>query len=180
MKLKFITGNQNKVNEVRRILGDFVEIEQLELDLPEIQSLDPDKIIEAKLKAAAEIATGPFIVEDVSLHFMGMKGFPGPLIKWMEQAIGNDGIYELVKGLVNTDVQNRVTYGYYNETGNIEFFVGIVGGKIVAPRGNKDFGWGPIFQPTGSDKTYGEMDWTEKEKFSPRIIALEKLRGTLQ
>ncbi|KAL0433060.1 UNVERIFIED_CONTAM: Inosine triphosphate pyrophosphatase [Sesamum latifolium] len=43
---------------------------------------------------------------------------------------------------------------------------------IVPPRGPNDFGWDPIFQPDGYDKTYAEMAKEEKNKISHRYRAL--------
>ncbi len=62
----FITGNKNKFQEARALLP---RIEQLDIDLPEIQEIDAEKIIEAKLIAAFEHKKGAFIVEDTSLYF---------------------------------------------------------------------------------------------------------------
>jgi non-canonical purine NTP pyrophosphatase (RdgB/HAM1 family) len=50
----------------------------------------------------------------------------------------------------------------------VHCFEGEVQGEIVSPRGNHGFGWDPIFQPIGSAKTFGEMNSTEKKKFSMR------------
>ena len=51
---------------------------------------------------------------------------------------------------------------------------------IVAPRGEYKFGWDPIFQPTGYNKTYGEMDASEKNEISPRYLALCQLKEYLK
>ena len=57
---------------------------------------------------------------------------------------------------------------------------GILTGEIVAARGDKDFGWGPIFQPEGNKKTFGEMERDEKHAISMRGIAARKLKDFLQ
>ena len=89
MALYFITGNKGKLAEVQSILGN---VEALDIDLPEIQSLDAQEIIKAKLEEAQKDQTGEFIVEDNSLYLEGLNGLPGPLIKWFEEALGNEGI----------------------------------------------------------------------------------------
>ena len=44
------------------------------------------------------------------------------------------------------------------------------------PRGKRDFGWDPIFQPKGYSETYAEMDSTLKNGLSHRGRALEKVK----
>ncbi|CAG8468972.1 194_t:CDS:2 [Scutellospora calospora] len=58
-------------------------------------------------------------------------------------------------------------------------FEGRTNGKIVSPRGIKDFGWDPIFQPDGFDLTYAEMSKEVKNSISHRYKALDQLRDFL-
>ncbi|MEK6845444.1 MAG: non-canonical purine NTP pyrophosphatase [Nanoarchaeota archaeon] len=51
---------------------------------------------------------------------------------------------------------------------------------MVAPRGKTNFGWDPLFQPHGHTKTFAEMSAEEKNKFSMRRKALEKLKEFLE
>jgi XTP/dITP diphosphohydrolase len=56
------------------------------------------------------------------------------------------------------------------------FFEGISNGKIIdEPRGTKGFGYDPVFVPDGSKKTFGEMSLSEKNKYSHRRKAADKL-----
>ena len=57
MPLYFITENKNKFEEVKSVIPD---IEHLDMELPEIQEIDPKKIIETKLKEALNHKTGEF------------------------------------------------------------------------------------------------------------------------
>ena len=86
MSLYFITGSKGKFAEVQLIIPN---LKQLNIDLPEIQELDPKKIIEAKLQSAFEHRSGEFIVEDTSLYLDCLNGLPGPLIKWFIKTIKN-------------------------------------------------------------------------------------------
>ncbi|KAF8822617.1 putative inosine triphosphate pyrophosphatase [Cardiosporidium cionae] len=52
----------------------------------------------------------------------------------------------------------------------------IIQGLIVEPRGPRNFGWDPVFQPSGFQQTYAEMDKTVKNSISHRLIALRKLK----
>lgn len=175
MNLYFITGNKNKFEEIKAVIP---EVEQLDIDLPEIQSIDSQEIIEAKLQSAFEHNKGAFIVEDNSFTLKGMNGLPGPLIKWFLKSIGNEGIVKLSE-IFGDEVETKVIIGYASSINKIQYFEGILEGNIVKPRGNNGFGWDPIFQPKGHNKTFGEMELNEKNEFSMRRIAVEKLKKTL-
>jgi inosine/xanthosine triphosphate pyrophosphatase family protein len=94
MTLYFITGNSNKFAEAKMILPG---LEQLDIDLPEIQSLDPKEIISYKLQEARnKISDKKFIVEDTSLVFDAWNGLPGPLIKRYLTSVGDAGIWQMI------------------------------------------------------------------------------------
>ena len=172
-KLFFITGNANKLKEAKIILN--FEIESLDIDLKEIQSLDAHEIIKNKLEEAIKKHSGNFIVEDVSLTFECMNGLPGPLIKWFLKSVGVNGLVKITKLFNNNKAIAKCIIGYFNE-GEIQFFEGLVNGKIVEPRGNNGFGWDSIFQPDAFTKTYAEMYEEEKNKISHRTMAFEKFK----
>lgn len=175
MTLYFLTGNKKKLAEIQSILGN---VEALDIDLPEIQELDAHKIIAAKLKEAQKHHKGEFIVEDTSLYLDGLNGLPGPLIKWFLQTVNNEGLYKMAESFGNFNCKAKTIIGYSDANGNIEFFEGNINGILVAPRG-EGFGWDPIFQPEGYTKTFGELTPEEKNSFSMRKIAAEKLKEYL-
>lgn len=176
--MKFITGNANKFLEIQAILPD---VEQLDIDLPEIQSLNPQEIIEFKLCAALEhISEGCIIVEDTSLYFEGINGLPGPLIKWFMKALGREGLAKLVIATGNNRAEAKTIIGYANEKGEINYFEGTIRGQVVMPLGETSFGWDPIFMPDGYDITFAEMGIEEKNKISMRRQAAQKLKDFLK
>lgn len=177
MNLYFITGSKNKFAEINQIIND---IEQLEIDLPEIQDLDAHKIIEAKLKEALKHQSGSFIVEDTSLYLDALNGLPGPLIKWFSKAIGNEGLYKIAVAYGNYGAEAKTIIGYASPENEIQFFEGSFKGTIVEPRGENGFGWDPIFLPNGYEKTFAELDSSEKNSFSMRTIAAKKLLQYLE
>lgn len=178
MKMLFITGNPNKLKEAKEIMP---EIEGCDIDLPEIQELDTKKIIEEKLHEAIKQKPGiDLIVEDQSLVIDGMNGLPGPLIKWFYKALNIEGIYKIALKMGNQSVEAKTTIGYCNKKGEIAFFESVVKGRIVEPRGNIGWGWDPIFQQDGYEKTYAEMTMEQKNELSMRKIALEKLKEYLK
>ncbi len=108
-----------------------------------------------------------------------MNGSPGPLIKWFLDAMKVEGIAGLVSKHEDKGAVARTIVGYTDGVKTL-FFEGEVRGRIVSPRGENGFGWDKMFLPDGSDKTFGEMERSEKEKFSMRKIALVKLGGYLE
>lgn len=175
MQISFITGNTNKFNEAYAIIPELV---QLDIDLPEVQEIDPKKIIEAKLDAAFEHHEGPFIVEDISLYIEGMNGLPGPLIKWFLGTVGTEGLVKLTKSFGGA---SKITalIGYASSHDDVHFFEGTISGNIVAPRGEVGFGFDPIFEPDGHNQTFAEMGPDEKNKISHRKVAFTALKEYL-
>jgi len=174
MVLYFITGNKNKFAEAQLDLAP-IRIEQKEINLVEIQSLDPKETIEHKLKEAQNIVDGEFFVEDVSINLSAMNGFPGPLIKWLLKAVWREGIYDICRAKNNFDAKAIATIGY-SDGQDIKFFQGEISGTVVFPKGESDFGWDPIFRPAGFEKTFAEMTKEEKNAISHRGIAVKKFK----
>lgn len=174
--LYFITGNKGKLADAQSIIP---ELKQLDIDLPEIQEIDSKKIIQCKLEEATKVHSGNFIVADASIHLDALGGLPGPLIKWFYKELGNEGIYTLVEKYGNPRVMFVCQLGLMHE-GVITYFDSVLEGEIVKPRGSNGFAWDPIFMPTGSDKTFAEMERSEKSQYNTLTDALKKLLKHLE
>lgn len=178
MPLYFITGNQHKFDEIKAVIP---QIERLELDLPEVQEIDPKVIIREKLIEALKHHDGEFIVEDTSFCLDCLPGLPGPLIKWFLKALTNKGLYELAAKYGDFGAEARTTIGHAKSRDDIRFFEGVTRGTVVPPSGggNFGFGWDPIFRPEGSAKTHAEMTREEKNAVSQRGKAARQLKESL-
>ncbi|KAI0920806.1 hypothetical protein AcW1_005023 [Taiwanofungus camphoratus] len=87
----FVTGNANKLREVRAILGaSSIEVDSQDLDVPEIQG-STREVAAAKCRRAAELIGGPCITEDTALCFEALNGLPGPYIKYFLKELGHEG-----------------------------------------------------------------------------------------
>lgn len=76
--LNFITGNANKLREVKAILEPAgIEVRNQSLDLPEIQGT-LEEVTREKCRVAAAAVNGPVLVEDTCLCFDALNGLPGP------------------------------------------------------------------------------------------------------
>ncbi len=175
--LTFITGNANKA----KYLSEYFDlpIKHKKIDLPEIQSLNLQEIVESKAKAAYKIVRKPVMVEDVSLTFTALNNMPGPLIKWFLESLGNDELSALVKKYSDYSAVAEIIYCIFDGK-ELKTFHGQAKGSIAKrPKGNTQFGWDPIFIPDGYTKTWAEMTTEEKDKTSMRKKALIKVRKYL-
>lgn len=154
-------------------------LEQLDIDLPEIQSLDPQEILHYKLTAAREqFPDRKIMVEDTSLVFDAWNGLPGPLIKWYLESVGDTGIRKMIEWFANKKASAMCTIGYaYDDT--TEFFQWVTTGTVVEPTVQTDFGRDALFQPDGYSKTYAHMSKEEKNTISHRGKALQLLQEFL-
>lgn len=176
--MKFVSGNSKKFEEIKAILNQHlpdVEVIQVKIDLPELQG-EPEEIVRDKLKIALEKANGPLIVEDTSLCFNVLKGLPGPYIKAFLTKLGPSGLFKMINAYEDHSGYAMCIMGLA-KTGDEEakIFVGKTHGEIVEPRGPHNFGWDPVFQPNGFDKTYAELDSAVKNTISHRYKALNEL-----
>jgi XTP/dITP diphosphohydrolase len=175
--LTFVTQSQNKVAEASRILG--VTVRQHSLDLPELQSVEVDDVIAYKVEAAYRALGGvPVFVEDTGLYIAAWNGLPGALIKWFIERVGTEGICQMMHQYHQREAVAKTVVALYD--GQLKVFAGEVRGRIAtAPAGTAGFGWDRIFIPQGSSKTFAEMTSDEKDAFSMRRMALEKMADSL-
>ncbi|EDV32196.1 uncharacterized protein Dana_GF14164 [Drosophila ananassae] len=176
--ITFVTGNAKKLEELVAILGPTFPrtIVSKKIDLPELQG-EIDEIAIKKCKEAARHVNGPVLVEDTSLCFNALEGLPGPYIKWFLEKLKPEGLCRLLEGWEDKSAQAICTFGYCEDAdAEPQLFKGITDGDIVSPRGPRAFGWDPVFQPKGYDKTYAELPKAEKNTISHRYRALAQLQ----
>ncbi|MBR9691864.1 RdgB/HAM1 family non-canonical purine NTP pyrophosphatase [Candidatus Woesearchaeota archaeon] len=177
MKLIFVTGNNKKLEEARKILSGF-EIENTKLDIPEIQE-EIHEVIKDKAKKATALMNKPCFVEDTSLCFNALKGLPGQYIKEFLDKLGLKGVCNLLATYDDKSAEAVCMVGYCEPGKEPVILEGKVKGAIVEPRGKIEFGWDPIFQPEGYEKTFAEMTQEEKNAISHRKKALIKFKEFL-
>uniref|UniRef100_A0A4W6CX82 Inosine triphosphate pyrophosphatase n=1 Tax=Lates calcarifer TaxID=8187 RepID=A0A4W6CX82_LATCA len=167
----FVTGNAKKLEEVIQILGDKFpyKLVSKKIDCKESH----DEISVHKCKEAARQIDGPVIVEDTCLCFKALGGLPGPYIKWFLDKLKPEGLYKLLAGFEDKSAWALCTFAFCaGKDEPVQLFRGKTEGHIVEPRGPRDFGWDPCFQPVGYDKTYAELPKDVKNSISHRYRAL--------
>lgn len=184
-KLVFATNNAHKLEEIRAILGNKVEILSLkdihcEADIPEtVDTLEGN----AKLKAEyihAHYGLDCF-ADDTGLEVEALGGAPGVYSARYAGGDGHDSEANMKKllaeldGKVNRKAQFR-TVICLMEGEEIHLFEGIVKGEIIREkRGASGFGYDPVFVPEGHTETFAEMGAEEKNKISHRARAVQRL-----
>jgi XTP/dITP diphosphohydrolase len=176
----FATGNIHKFNEARIILAQFgVAVGMLRLKGAEVQSNSLREIAETSVRGAFERCGLPVFVEDAGLFIEALKEFPGPYAAYVYQTIGNRGLLKLMKGVEARKAVFRSAIAYLDS--DIEapvVFEGEAKGEITLDErcgsGKSGFGFDPIFEPSGSGKTFAQMSLEEKNGFSHRARAVCK------
>lgn len=186
--LIFATNNPNKVIEVKSLLNNRINILSLteagiNIDIPEpFDTLEENAFEKARV---IHLETGSdCFAEDTGLEVSSLNGEPG--VKSARYAGENksseDNIDKLLFNLKekkNRDAQFKTIISLIIGDEH-HLFEGICKGSIIeARRGASGFGYDPIFVPAGSDKTFAEMNLEEKNNFSHRKKAFEKLMNFL-
>lgn len=159
IKAIFVTTNEHKRREVQDILG--FALGRADLDLPEIQAIDPADVATEKARAARE-ALGdtdlPVLVEDSGLMVDAWGGFPGALTKWLMQSVGNEGLLRMFAPGDDRSARAVCVVALAEAGGRVRTFRGEVRGTVAeSPRGEGGFGYDPVFVPGWSSMTYAQM-----------------------
>jgi XTP/dITP diphosphohydrolase len=176
----FATGNVNKFNEARRVLAEYkIAVGMLRVKAAEIQSADLKEIAQTSAQDAFKRCRLPVIVEDAGLFIDALNGFPGPYAAYAYKTIGNKGLLKLMENVDDRKAKFQSAIAYCDSSScSPKCFEGEATGKITTEerRGNgkSGFGFDPIFQPAGSEKTFAEMTLEEKNGFSHRAKAVRK------
>ena len=207
-KLVIASHNEGKVREIRDLLGPhgIEPVSAAELDLPEPDEIGVSFIENADLKArqAADLSGLPALADDSGLCVDALDGRPGIFsARWALAAdprVAPDAGAGEVEGPRDFGLAMQRVWDELERLGpeasrsahfvcalavvwpdgRAEWFEGRVDGTLVwPPRGDKGFGYDPIFLPAGRDQTFGEMDPQEKHAISHRADAFRKLVAAL-
>ena len=176
--LVFVTENKHKLNIARKKLSDF-KIEHVDFTIPEIQSMDPREIVRHKLTVAYEKVQKPCFVWDVSFGLNCLNGFPGPLIKWFFETVGDERICRIADEFGDRGCGYQTVLGYFDGTDTHFLEVSRKGSVPERPRGTNGFDWDTIFVPQNEDRTYAEMSFEEKHEHAVAGELLDKFNSFL-
>ena len=189
IELIFATNNSNKVSEIQAGIGNSIHIITLnqagiDIDIPE-----PHDTLEAnaseKSRTIHHLTNKNCFSEDTGLEVEALNGEPG--VKSARYAGGEkdfdknmDCLLKNLSSFLNKKARFRTVISLILE-GKEYFFEGVCEGQIINQRrGLYGFGYDQLFLPTGSKRTFAEMDMTEKNTFSHRKKAADGLVLFLQ
>ncbi|MFO7721538.1 MAG: non-canonical purine NTP diphosphatase [Gillisia sp.] len=184
MKLIFATHNKNKLLEIDAMMPPNFELLSLDdigctKDIPETSNtIEGNAILKADY--VKQHYNLDCFADDTGLEVDILNGEPGV---HSARYAGNskDGeaniskLLENLKDSANRKAQFKTVIALNLDNHQI-LFIGICKGEITSERrGDFGFGYDSVFQPDGSDKTFGEMTLEEKSTFSHRGKALREL-----
>jgi len=195
-KLVIATHNPGKLREIQDLLAPLgIEcVSAAELGLPEPEEIGNTFVDNADLKAreAADLSGLPALADDSGLAVDALHGLPGILsARWAEDEAANRDFgraMERVWREVEAAGEDASRDAHFAcalslarpDDGQVQSFEGRIDGTLVwPPRGDKGFGYDPMFVPVGYDETFGEIDPEEKHRISHRADAFRKLVSAL-
>jgi XTP/dITP diphosphohydrolase len=184
MKIVLASSNKGKVKEIKEILSGYEIIPYTDLiEAFEIEengkSFKENAIIKAKA-VAEKLPEFVVMADDSGISVPVLGGIPGIYSARFagEGASDKDNLYKLINELKKRDITK--TPAFYTAAIAIATKYGIFtthgfmrGEVIDDARGDKGFGYDPMFIPSGFDKTLGELDESIKQKISHRYKALK-------
>jgi XTP/dITP diphosphohydrolase len=184
MQLVFATANQNKVKEIQALIPDSIRL----LGLPdigcfeEIPETEPTIERNASQKAFYVFEKYKYdcFADDTGLEIEALNGKPGVLsARYAGDAKNADANMDKILKELNGSENRKARFKTVISLvigGKEMQFEGIVKGNILTEkRGKSGFGYDPIFQPEGYEKSFAQMDLSEKNKISHRALAVNKL-----
>ena len=182
--LIFATNNAHKVEEVKGALGNAFTLETMQEAGIDIDIPEPHDTLEAnaleKARTIHRLTGQDCFAEDTGLEVSALNGEPGVLSARYagEGRSGEANIQKVLDGLKGSqDRSARFRTVIALILGGAEYcFEGVCQGRILESRvGAGGFGYDPVFVPLGGTVTFAEMSLTQKNSFSHRRKALDKL-----
>lgn len=187
-QLVLATHNAGKVREIAALLGPYgmEPVAAGDLGLPEPDETEDSFAGNALLKAhaASQASSMVALSDDSGLAVAALGGQPGVYTaNWAERPDGSRdwmmAMHKVEAALpadAARDAEFVCTLALAWPDGEAAVFEGRVAGSLVwPPRGDRGFGYDPVFMPTGYGQTFGEMDPAVKHSISHRAVAFAKL-----
>lgn len=192
MKLVFATNNAHKLQEVREILPENVEvislheigfdkeIDETGLTLEENSRIKAEEVYQFVMHNSQCAMVDGVFADDTGLEIQVLGGKPGVYTaRWAGEPSNPENnrkkaLSELA-GENNRQAQFRTVVTLIRN-GKTEQVEGVVRGEIAtAERGNGGFGYDPLFIPEGYDQTFAELPSKVKNRISHRARAMQAL-----
>lgn len=190
MNLCFATNNAHKLDEVRPLVGERFRLLTLAdidcaVDLPETSATLEGNAAQ-KARYVWEHFGVPCFADDTGLEVTALRGEPGVYSARYagperDAAANMRKLLHELRGQADRSARFRTVIAYIDGAGTLHQFDGVVTGQIITEaRGGQGFGYDPIFQPDGYDRTFAELPLSEKNRISHRARAVAALAAFLQ
>lgn len=184
-RLVFATNNAHKLEEIRAILGNSIEILSLadihcHADIPETADTLEGNARQKSRYVYEHLGLDCF-ADDTGLEVESLGGAPGVYSARYADGQGHDSQANMNKLLKEMEEKNDRKAQFRTiisliEKGEERQFEGIVKGQITREkRGESGFGYDPIFQPDGYETTFAELGSDIKNRISHRARAVAAL-----
>lgn len=184
-KIVLATHNQGKVREISALLApyvrEFVSAGDLGLSEPEETGATFEENAILKARAAAVESGEVALADDSGLAVYGLNGEPGIYsARWAGDDKDFGKAMALVHERLGDNPDRRAAFvcvlALAWPDGHVETVEGRCEGQLVwPPRGDKGFGYDPMFVPDGCEQTFAEMEAGQKQEISHRANAFRKL-----
>ncbi|MFB6204228.1 MAG: non-canonical purine NTP pyrophosphatase [Candidatus Nanohaloarchaea archaeon] len=157
MRINFVTGNEGKFESFSNIVPEDVELERTPMDYPEDHdSNSTEDIAREGARYCHDELGEPVVVTDAGLFIDSLDGFPGVNTGFALDTIGREGLLKLMENTENRSAVFRLSLAY-RDSDTARVFTSETPGSIPeSVRGEKGFGFDPVFVPEGHEETFGE------------------------
>jgi XTP/dITP diphosphohydrolase len=179
--LTFVTKNKEKIDDITEMIGSICKIKfTADIELIEIQSIDVEEVVAFKAKQAFEKLKKPVVVSDSGLEITALNRFPGALVKFANETLGQEKIVKLLEDETNRQVFFVAAIAYCDTNGDVKTFIERDEGTVaLKPRG-KGWHFDRIFIPIGEERTWAEIGRKKKNVNSAFRRALQQFVNFLE
>ncbi len=187
--LLLASHNKGKLVELRDLLGDKIPniTSAVDMNLPEPEETGTTFVDNAVLKALACMRESglPSLADDSGLSVTTLDGAPGVYsARWAGEPrdfnLAMQKVHDAMEDAEDRSASFVCVLALAWPDGHVETFEGRIDGNICwPPRGDKGFGYDPIFVPLGDARSFGEIDFAEKQGMSHRAKAFKAMIDAL-
>jgi XTP/dITP diphosphohydrolase len=159
--LFYVTSNSGKFAEVEQFLkrhAPEIALTRVDMDIPEIQSMDQQAVAIDKAQKAWNKLKSPLLIDDAGIYFDRWNQFPGVLTKYVFQGLGMEGVKRLIDA--GDTGYFALWLVYVDEQGVLHPFEGKCLGRLTnrfKGTAHEELPYDLCFIPDGLEQTYAEI-----------------------
>lgn len=176
-EIAVVTSNKGKLEEFQTGLGPLgFKVRHMDIDCTEVQADTLEEVVQNCIAQIELAGHQDFILDDSGMFLHHFKGFPGVYSSYVFRTLGCEGVLKLLDRVPDRSAHFESVIGCSIQgTGRIIVKGECQGWIDFEKRGDKGFGFDPIFVPDGGTRTFAEMSVEEKNQLSHRGNAMKLL-----